>query len=82
MQGRGLVIRGVDIKPINSHCGDLRDLCFSRVGRHNSRVSGPCVNEKRDQPWAPSVFSGESEEAGQSWVGGLVLRTRMRCLDP
>ena len=26
--------------------------------------------------WAPSVFSGESEEAGQSWVRGLPLRTR------
>ena len=27
-------------------------------------------------PWAPSVFSSESEEAGHSWVGGLLLGTR------
>ena len=33
-------------------------------------------------PWAPSVFSSESEEAGQSWVGGLLLGTRRGCLDP
>ena len=33
-------------------------------------------------PWPPSVFSGESEEAGQSWVGGLLLRTRSGCPDP
>ena len=32
-------------------------------------------------PWAPSVFSGESEEAGQSWVGGLLLGNRRGCLD-
>ena len=32
-------------------------------------------------PWAPSVFSGESEEAGQSWVGGRLLGTRRGCPD-
>ena len=34
------------------------------------------------EPWAPSVFSGESEEAGQSWVGGLLLGTGRGCPDP
>ena len=33
-------------------------------------------------PWAPLVFSGESEEAGQSWVRGLFLGTRRGCPDP
>ena len=33
-------------------------------------------------PWAPSVFSGESEEARQSWVRGLFLGTRRGCPDP
>ena len=33
-------------------------------------------------PWAPSVFSGESQKAGQSWVGGLLLDTRRSCPDP
>ena len=33
-------------------------------------------------PWAPSVFSSESEEAGQSWVGGILLGTRRGCLGP
>ena len=32
--------------------------------------------------WAPSVFSGKSEEAGQGWVGGLLLGTRRGCPDP
>ena len=99
MQGRGSVIRGVDIKLSTL---SLRDLGFFGVGRH-SRVNGPCVNEKGDQltchcksypglrtsdeswglgPWAPSVFSGESQKAGQSWVGGLLLDTRRSCPDP
>ena len=33
-------------------------------------------------PWAPPVFSGKCEEAGQSWVRGLLLGTRRGCLDP
>ena len=99
VQGRGSVIRGVDIKLSTL---SLRDLGFFGVGRH-SRVNGPCVNEKGDQltchcksypglrtsdeswglgPWAPSVFSGESQKAGQSWVGGLLLDTRRSCPDP
>ena len=45
MQGRGSVIRDVDIKPSTL---SLRDLGFFGVGRH-SRVNGPCVNEKGDQ---------------------------------
>ena len=78
---------------VNPHNSDLRDLGFSRAGRH-SRVSGPHVNEKRDGltchsesypglrrgdegwglgPWATTVFSSKSEEAGQSWIGVLLL---------
>ena len=34
------------------------------------------------EPWATSVFSGKFEEAGQSWVGGLLLRTRRGCPGP
>ena len=52
-------------------------------------MSSPRVDEKRDRrlrvtlgPWAPSVLSGESEDAGQSGVGGLLLGTRRGCLDP
>ena len=33
-------------------------------------------------PWAPSGSSGESKEAGQSWVRGLPLRIRRGCPDP
>ena len=29
----------------------------------------------------PSVFSSESAETGQTWVGGLLLGTRRGCLD-
>ena len=33
-------------------------------------------------PWAPSVLSGEPEEAGQTWARGLLLGTSRGCPDP
>ena len=101
MQGRGSVIRGIDIKLSIPKTETCDTLFFSRAGKH-SRVSGPMSMRKEIGlpapvsypglrrgdasqglgPWAPSVFSGESEEAGQSWVRGLFLGTRRGCPDP
>ena len=33
-------------------------------------------------PWKPPVLSGESKEDEQSWVRGLLFRTRGGYLDP
>ena len=62
--------------PVNEKGDWLTCQCKIYPGLHRgdeSQVLGP---------GAPSVFSSKSEEAGQSWVGGLLLRTRRGCLDP
>ena len=51
---------------------------------HSESYPGLCRGDEHQGlgPWAPSVFSSESEKAGQSWVRGLLLRTRKGCPEP
>ena len=82
VQGRGLFIHGIDIKPSIPHNRNLGDLGFSRVGRR-SGVSGPWVNEKRDRLIChyenyPGLLRGDEGQGLKPWAPSVFSSWRRR----